>query len=306
MKNKSQSILIIGDIHEDEKREKALNIAKESILNQIKDKKFQSIILLGDLFDKKPTTKERISLSNFLNSLRKHLTTGFIHFIIGNGKHTFEDGMIYEQDWINLCTDFKQHEELNVDNFCFVHAEFKGTKYITGIVSQSDRIADKYKTYISGHIHSPQCSFKNVNYVGSVYKTDFAERDDQKRIAIIEVGKINWYPIASRPMYQIKLSGKDGGVKADKATAEFLKTTPAGTEMDLKIVVDTDSSSLGTIDRQIAKIKEKFAIEYYVQEKNIKEVKVDIPKELNKDYLFETFIKAKNIPLDLAMKEYRA
>jgi hypothetical protein len=106
-------------------------------------------------------------------------------------------------------------------------------------------------------------------------------------------------------MYQVNLIGKDGNVKADKITAEFLKNTEAGTDMDLKISVETDSSSLGAVDRQIAKIKDKFVIEYYIQDKNIKEVKVAVPKELDRDVLFETYVKAKNVPVDLAMKEYR-
>lgn len=302
-------ILVIGDPHYNSKRKGSIKVAELSILETLesdfkeKEVGFDVCIITGDIYDETPTVEERVMFATFLKTLQKRI--GNIILIKGTDTHEFTKGF-YNMEDVVMLSNIQAYEELEIANFVFGHYEVKGTKYVNGFESKSERIVDASKTYMLGHIHSPLCSFGNVNYVGSMYKTDFAERSDDKRIAIIDKGKVNWYPIASRPMYQITLIGKEGGVKADKATSEFLKNTPAGTEMDLKIVVDTDSASLGAVDRQISKIKEKFIIEYYVQEKNIKEIKVDIPKELNKDCLFETYVKAKNVPLELALKEYNS
>jgi len=245
---KTDNILVIGDLHYTSTRTSAIHEAEQSILSICKGKTFSKIILLGDLFDKKPTTEERILLATLLKTLRNY--SAQLHFILGNGIHTFDtgSGAIYEGDWMLLCSDFFQHTQLELGDFIFAHAEFKGTKYINGFDSKSTLEINPDKTYLSGHIHEPALSFNNINYVGSIYKTDFSEIYDKKRIAIIENGKIIWFPINSRPMHQIKLVGKGGGVKVDKETKEFLQNTPEKSEMDLKIVVDTDSQSLGAID----------------------------------------------------------
>lgn len=294
-------VLVIGDLHQDERRERAIETAIASIFKQIKGRQFSKIILLGDLFDKKPTTKERVLLAQFLKRLRDHSKQ--IHFIIGNGKHTFEKGFIYEQDWMELCQDFYQHEELKLAQFVFGHYEVKGTKYINGAVSQSEKEVDSKKTYLLGHIHQPGCSFKNVNYVGSIYKTDFSESKDEKRIAIIENDQISWLPIESRPMYELQFKGENGTVQVAKPVKDFLQQTPAQTELDLKVVVETDSATLGNVHRHIARIKEKFNIEYYVQNIQMKDFKVSVPKNLDKDVLLKNYCQEKNVSADLVFKE---
>jgi DNA repair exonuclease SbcCD nuclease subunit len=302
-------ILVIGDPHYDEKRKKSIATAEESIFQvletEFKQKKvgFDICVITGDIYNETPTVEERVMFATFLNRLRKRV--GNMILIKGTDTHEFTKGF-YNMEDIILLSNIQAYEEIEIVDFVFGHYEVKGTKYVNGFESKSERVIDPKKTYMLGHIHSPQCSFDKVHYVGSIYKNDFAERNDQKRIAIIDRGTLQWFPIQSRPMHQIKLVGKDGGVKVDKETKEFLQNTPEKSEMDLKIVVDTDAQSLGAIDRQIAKIKEKFSIEYYVQEKNIREVKVDVPQNLNQDYLFETYVKAKNVPLELALKEYKA
>jgi metallophosphoesterase superfamily enzyme len=296
----SDSILAIGDLHENETRLKAIKEGVDSLFLKIKDKTFSKIVLLGDLFDKKPTTKERFLLAQFLKRLRNHSKQ--IHFIIGNGKHTFEGEYIYEQDWIELCSDFFQHEELNLGKYVFTHSEFSGLRYANGKLSDSSRAIDKNKVYVSGHIHQPHCSFGNVNYVGSLYKTTFSEIDDKKRVCIIKDNKIEWIEIASRHMYEILLIGKESKVKASG-----LKTLQDSghKEIDLKIRVETDSSSLASIHRAINKIKQEYSIEYYQQEIKVNEVKVDVPDSLDQTALLKKYCETKKVPYALVELELR-
>ena len=296
MENK---ILVIGDIHCINSRFNSLKISFNDICAKIKKQKFSRVILLGDLFDKKPTATERCLLVDFINKLRKH--TKRFDFIIGNGKHTFENESIHEQDWINLCSDFYQHEELEIGNFVFTHSEFKGLTYVNGHKSSSQRKADPDKVYVSGHIHSGEkCSFNNVNYAGSIYKTSFAEISDVKRIAIIEGSKLTWIPIKSFPMYEIKLVGDSGKIKA--SGLKQLKEAEAKC-IDLKIKVETDSTTLGEIHRTINKIKNKYKTEYYIDDIKIKEIKTDIPEDLDQTALLINFCKQKKVNYKLIEKE---
>lgn len=286
--------LIIGDTHYIESRAKAIAVAESSILSICKGQTFKDIIFLGDLFDRKPSAKERLMLASFINSLRKH--TKHFSFIQGNGRHEFESDTIHEADWMALCPDFSQHEEIAIENYIFAHCEVKGTRYVNGCLSASERNVDKTKTYILGHIHSPNCSFNNVNYVGSIYKTAFDQITDEKRIAIIDEQGLRFFPIESRPMFQVELYGSKTVVKSKGLKQlQELKIT----DIDLKIMVETDSLSLSSIHRAIEKIKSQFNIEYYKQLVNIKELPVDVPKNLNQDELLKKYCELKGVSHEL-------
>jgi len=293
---KNEKILLIADIHENSKRKKALDVAKNSILKAIKGQKFDRVLSLGDEFNHLPSIEERISLAEFFNQLRKQ--TKRIDFILGTNRHTFEKENSYNNDWINLCKDFYQHEELEFGNLVFCHTEFKGLRYINGMLSKSERKVDKKKQYYSGHLHSgEQCSFENVTYLGSIYKTSFSEINDKKRIAIITGEEIEFIPIESRGMYEIELTGKNGKIKA-KGLKEIKEK-----EIDLKIRAVSDSQSLGELHRQINKIKAKFDIEYYIEDIKINQIKNDVPEDLNKDVLLKKFCGERKHNYTLVEKE---
>jgi predicted phosphodiesterase len=179
---KNEKLLIIGDTHTSGKREKAWDVACESIYKIIEGQKFDKTIILGDLFNSYPSILDRVMFSLFINKLLK--VSKDILLIKGTSSHEFSQGIYNYEDILNL-TNIKAFDELEINNFVFCHSEFNGLKYITGALSKSERIADKKKTYLAGHIHQPECSFNNVIYLGSVYKTSFSEINDQKRIAII-------------------------------------------------------------------------------------------------------------------------
>ncbi len=293
----SEKVLIIGDLHHQESRMKAITTAVNSILNKIKSIKFDRVILLGDLFHTKPSSKERESLANFILKLRQH--TKRLDFIIGNGKHTFENNSIHESDWITLCSDFFQHEELKLDKYVFGHYEVKGTKYINGHLSNSNKEVSKTNTYILGHVHSPECSFNNIHYVGSIYKVSFSEINDNKRIAILENNKITYIPIESRPMYQITLQATNNKIKSSdiKQIVDL-----DNKDIDLKIVASSDEISINKLYEFIQKIKSKFNIEYYKEDIQLIYSKQDVPESLDRNKLLKKYCKDKEIDYTLIEK----
>lgn len=294
-----EKILIIGDPHCNQNRKQAWEAATESIFSVIGKTSFDKCVITGDNFDKTPTIEERVMFAKFLKRLAE--TCHQIILIQGTDSHEFTKGFYNFED-ITLLTNIQACEELTLGSYVFGHYEVKGTRYINGHLSESQREVNPKLIYLLGHIHQPTCSFKNVNYVGSIYKVTFAEIADQKRIAIIDKGKVQWIDIQSRPMYEIELAGTAGKVKA--SGLKNLRES-GNKEIDLKIKADTDSLSLGSIHRAIYKIRKEYNVEYYQEDIRIKEVKTDIPEDLNQEALLKKFCKQKKVEFSLVEKELK-
>ena len=84
---------------------------------------------------------------------------------------------------------------------------------------------------------------------------------------------------------------------------ERVKELEKGSEIDLKIVANTDTQTIGSIHRNIAKIKDKFNIEYYKEEINIKNIKVNLPKDLDQVQLLKEYCKTQKVEPGLVEKE---
>jgi len=294
----SEKSLIIGDLHYQNSRVEAIHTAEDSILKKIKGKKFDRIILLGDLFHTKPSASERELLAQFISKLRRY--TKRFDFIIGNGKHTFENNAIHEKDWMTLCSDFHQHEELTLGKYVFGHYEVKGTKYINGYLSDSKKEVDKDLIYVLGHVHSPRCSFDNVHYVGSIYKVSLSEETDVKRIAVIENDELSFIDIETRPMYQVNLKAINSKIKSSNIKT-LLESKDK--DIDLKIQVISDDVSISAVYTFIQKLKKKYNVEYYKEDLQLISEKQEVPEYLDREKLLKKYCKDKNINYDLITSE---
>jgi len=300
-------IVVIGDPHYSQGRKKAILTAEDSIcaiLDLLNQREVTApkprCIITGDIFNKSPMVEERVMFASFLKRLFLYFSD--VTLIKGTDSHEFTKGIYNLEDLIML-SDIRAVEELELGQFVFGHYEVKGTRYINGTLSQSQKEIDKAKTYVLGHIHNPSCSFENVNYVGSMYKTAFDQINDKKRIAIInDDDKIEWVEIASRPMFEVQLFGQEGKVKA----SGFKTLQETGLkEIDLKIKAVTDSSSLAATHRAIAKIKESFTVEYYQQTIQVNELKTDIPESLDQEALLRKYCELKKVPHALVAAELK-
>lgn len=295
--------LIIGDPHCDSKRPEAWKVGTASIFRFLEKSpnKFSRCIITGDMYNKAPAIADRILFAQFIKKLNKHVEE--IIFIKGTDTHEYSQGNYNLEDWC-LLLGIKAVEEFSIGAYVFGHYEVKGTKYITGFVSTSEREVDPDRTYLLGHIHSPECSFKNVCYVGSIYKTSFAERFDQKRIATIIEGKLNFHNIKSLPMIQLNFEGKKGSVKVKTTQLwNILKEWDKEAPIDIKINAEVDSVTAPSLNRIIIQIKKKYNIEYYQQDISITELKTDIPKNLDRTELLKKYCKQKNTDFSLVEKE---
>ncbi len=292
-------ILVLPDLHYTQTRKMAISVAEESLFAKIKGKKFEYVIALGDIFNKFPSMEERVMFAEFIQKIKKH--TKKIILIKGTNTHAFSNGIYHLEDIIKL-TNIKAHDIFEINEYVFGHFEVKGAVYSNGYKSESQRQVDKTKKYMLGHIHLPQ-DVDSVTYLGSFYKTSFAERAEQKRFAIIEITDKHavtlFEELKSRPMYQLEITGKEG-----KVTIKNLKQIKEK-EIDLKLVGKTDSRTKLEVDRAINLLKTKLNIEYYQEDIDIEEVEVNMPKNLNHEELLKEYCKEKKINYALVEKEIK-
>ncbi len=285
-------ILVIGDLHINQNRKKAIKLAFNEILSKIKNKKFSYTILLGDIFDKTPTIEERNIFAKFLSYLLKKSKK--IILIKGTDSHEYTKGIYNLSDLCILNNKIEAKESFEIDNYVFLHTDIYGLKYSNGFICEEGlKKFDKEKTYIVGHFHTPQQK-DNIIVVGSIYKTSFAEKDDEKMFLIVKDTTIDSISIKSRNMIELHVEGKNQKLKYDESLLNL-----STNEVDLKIVAKVDKISLPPLHKFINRIKNKFNIEYYQEDITIEEIKTDVPKSLNSNELAKKYCKDKNIDYNL-------
>ena len=294
---KSNKRLIIGDLHVSEKRTKAITLATNSIFSVIEANTiFDEVVLLGDIFNKYPTMFERLFFANFLKRLYKF--TSKVVIIRGTELHDFSKGIFNLEDLIVLSNGLSAVDRYKVGKFLFVHEAIKGAKYDNGVEEKEGLdISTVKEKIIAGHYHTGS-NIKNLCIVGSIYKTNFSQKDDAKRILLTNNTKVKSFAIESRPMLEVNLTGDKGKVVCKEMAR--LKSEPKGSELDLKVIATTDSQTLPSIHSSIAKIKDKFKIEYYQENIEIVRLKSNVPKNLNENELLKEYAKEN---YDLAKKE---
>ena len=287
---------VIGDTHINSKRERAIELSISSILATVKSwGKVDIIILLGDIFDKYPNMKERVIFANFLKQIRTYCDK--VIMIRGTESHEYQGG-IYNLEDICSLLNIEAYDIYEASGYTFGHFELSGAVYSNGFKSESKNKPVKGKKYCLGHIHKPQ-----ENYLGSVYRTTFDQVTEDKRIALITDGKIEYFPIGVRPMYEVHLEGKEGKVKCKEI--KLLKELPKESEIDLKIFATSDSATLPSIHANIAKIKAKFNIEYFKEDIEINRVKLDMPDSLDEGALLKVYCDKNKHDFEAVNKEIK-
>lgn len=290
-------ILVIGDLHIQLKRIKAINTALNSIFNIIKNQKYDNCIFLGDITHKSPSIEERLVFCQLINSIKKYVKQFII--IKGTESHDFTKG-IYNFEDLPLISNIKIKQKFKLNNYYFLHENIKGLKYSNGFTCEEGlnlKINSKERA-VCGHFHSFQ-QIKNIITLGSIYKVSFSEIKDNKKIAIINNNNIEFINLDNRPMYMLYFNGE-----GNKLTIKGLDKIKHK-EIDLKVTGITDIITLPKINKLIAKLQSKLNIEYYQEEIEIKESKIKIPKELNQLQLLEKYCKERKVDFEIVKKEIK-
>lgn len=213
-------LLIGSDVHVNEnKRLQDTIIALAQVLGIAETVKPDALILLGDIFDRRrPTPKEMQVVNRWL----MNVTQVTPKVILLEGNHDQDNGissLSYIKDLnvqgVEVATPpiafpdainplfYLGHEQ--IDGALVNNVKLRGGQTVSDLLNKYP----SYKVFAFGHFHKPQVMNNDpfVFYAGSLTRTNFSERDDQKVLWYFEDEKlVNTFPLATRPMFQFDVN----------------------------------------------------------------------------------------------------
>lgn len=237
------NVLVIGDLHFQEKDPPLFNLFIEKISDWLVDKKI--CILLGDIQHKFKTV-DREAQTLVTKLFKKITKTCKLYVLVGN--HDYDNGsqfltenhtLMPFKEWPNVEIIDKpkvvylalyarillvpyvpkgrfmeaiQNINLNEIDMIFAHQEFKGAN-MGGIISEDgDSWSETLPPIVSGHLHKRQKLGKNITYIGMPYDLGWDESDKRyvANILFTETNtKIKYIPTDMPRKIVLKLNFKE-------------------------------------------------------------------------------------------------
>lgn len=275
-------ILVVGDCH---LREKHMLVAEsfcKQIMNLIKSKKYEYVVILGDVLHNHE--KINAEVLNMANTFFKEIADIVPLFVlVGNHDMINNSQYLTDKHWMNCLKGFKNitivdrvvsaHNNL----FCpyvpngrlvealssfsdewmntrivFAHQEVRGCKTAPKMISTTGDVwLKEYPLLISGHIHQKQRLAENVIYPGSSVPTSFTDADQRY---VLEFDTITFEEIYVPLDIETKLTQF---VDVCDVSSEFVETfnkshrmIVSGTDVELETVKPV----LASLEKQGVKI----------------------------------------------------
>jgi len=184
-------ILIIGDLHITEDSIEELQSIFDNDIYKIK---VDSIVQLGDLFDRNRPSPQELQ---FATSLIKQWTVLYKEIILlsGNGSHEFLNNVAVIEYLKELSGKIKviTKDHFVRDNIYYGHHMINESNMSYGSGKFGLKELKKYKFAFLGHNHLLQDFNKQVFHVGSIRYVSFNEIEDKfKRVALLEDDKVEF------------------------------------------------------------------------------------------------------------------
>jgi putative phosphoesterase len=252
--------LIASDFHLNEANRFDDFISSLFQIQLVADKiKPDAYIIAGDIFDnRRPTPRELKAFSSHLRMIKAK------KYIIA-GNHDRIDKNLSTLDWLGNIDDNIEIEDGKY-KILITHENIK-----EALIGNDNIKLNNYKSYkdykgydviIFGHIHKPQIiNEKNplAFYPGSIERVDFAERNDNKYIWILDINdklKLRRHKLKVRDMVYIKINldtkEKDINKKDFKIEESIVKVDILGTKDKIKSL---------NYDKLLSKFKDAYQID---------------------------------------------
>jgi len=302
------TFFVIGDPHFQEKNMKNINLFIDKILPEIKSRRPDYIVILGDFLHdhERLHTLPLNKAYEFINSLRD-ITT--VYILVGNHDMINNSQFLNDNHWMNCLKGLnnvvivdkittlktKQNyflfspyiptgrfkEALNTipnwkeANVIFAHQEFKGCSLEGRISEEGDKWSKKYPYVISGHIHLRHSPQENIFYPGSILQHSFEKSRG-------EVDKHIHDEIPSIVLYT-KVDGNDREMEMIdlKLPKKLTKTINLKEIEDIKIVSENEDElrlRIKSTEEEFKQFKQSKKYKDLLKE-NIKVIYVPIKKE---------------------------
>lgn len=273
--NKMSKIIIIGDLHIEEKAIEEL----KDIFQEIFSYKADAIIQLGDFYEKNKPSPLELDFGTFIAKQMKEKYKD-VTILDGTGKHSILNG--------EHATRYLQHlgirtvgieHKLEVDGLKLFlgHLMLHESKLMYGIGRYGVKDLNDYDYVLLAHQHSPQVLVEGkMFHIGSVRFQNFNEASDPyKQIAILENGVLTFIPLKS-PTPMIDLVTGDNPHYLE----DYLPKVEAKSKV--RVVISSFSIFKNSLET-IKKYKNKF-VEFKVKldfNKSLTTNKVEAKKENN-------------------------
>lgn len=107
-------------------------------------------------------------------------------------------------DWLRSAAYRHRNAERRIllGHFQVVGSQMNSGKAITGIPTKS---LDPFTLSLLGHIHKPQKIGRSAHYVGSPFQQNFGEKNETKRVGIVDVhtAEVTWIELDGFPEYRV-------------------------------------------------------------------------------------------------------
>ena len=126
------------------------------------------------------------------------------HYFKGEGMPKYgspqEKTNLLVQAWADALRDIRAHERYDLDapSVLAAHVHLHGSNYgpslfrLTSdedVIVEGAELPDQFDYVALGHIHKPQeINAPHVRYCGSIERMDLGEKDDAKRVVLVEIG----------------------------------------------------------------------------------------------------------------------
>lgn len=107
-------------------------------------------------------------------------------------------------DWLSKTAYAYRNYERRVllGHFQVVGCQLNSGQALLGVPREA---VEKYSLALLGHVHKPQQVGRNAFYVGSPFQQNFGEKNEQKRVGILDLEtlELTWVPLPGFPEYRV-------------------------------------------------------------------------------------------------------
>lgn len=112
-------------------------------------------------------------------------------------------------EWLSKTAyTYRNYEQrLLLGHFQIVGAELNSGKALVGVPREE---VEKFTLSLLGHVHKPQQVARNGFYIGSPFQQNFGEKNEEKRVAVIDTDTLDvtWIPMEGFPLYRVVTLGE--------------------------------------------------------------------------------------------------
>lgn len=210
------------------------------LLRIFKEQRCDALVCLGDATDNRSSLAHPV-IDSVLAGLEPFPNHEFNLKLIGNHEQYVRSGDVHvgrlfahKYTVVSQCESFELHDDTVVVCVAYPPNDETASRWIKGKLAEcrnyrrkilfghfqvagcsmasgtavhgvSPRLLQDFDLVLLGHVHRPQALSDKIFYVGSPFQQDFGEKDEVKRVAVLDTRtlELTWIPLPGFPEYLV-------------------------------------------------------------------------------------------------------